>query len=183
MAYPEKPDYFNEIEWDEKKGVSRRTERAWAAHREYFSQLEAKYPRKPMDQLTPEFNPKVNRWATKLQYGILITEQAVVDFTIAHKMLTPAELEAHEDPDEPLDQWTCGTPFIEYLRKHTGAYLYLRDAFSRVDDLLVITLYDNYSMEEEHYEEAEEKRVIEVVQEITGINDPPRWHYDFSCNY
>ncbi|KAI0047361.1 hypothetical protein FA95DRAFT_1559205 [Auriscalpium vulgare] len=183
MPFPEHPEYFFEVVWDE-KGVSRRTERAWAASScQYFSQVEAMDPKKPMDQLTSEFNPKVNRAATTLQYGILITEEAIVDFTVAHKLLTPADLEDREDPDEPLDYVTCAIPFIRYMRKETGAYLYLRPAYSLVDDLQVITLYDNYSMEEEVYEDAEEKRVIEIVQKITGIKERPRWYHDYSCVY
>ncbi|KAI0050195.1 hypothetical protein FA95DRAFT_1555896 [Auriscalpium vulgare] len=136
-----------------------------------------------MDHLTPEFDPKITRGATKLQYGILITGAAVVKLTQANNLLTAADLEDRDDPTEPVDYQTCRVPLIKYLRKKTGAYLYLRNAFSRVDTLLVITLYDNYSMERERYEDANEKRVIEIVQEITGIKDIPRWHYDFSCNF
>ncbi|KAI0047363.1 hypothetical protein FA95DRAFT_1606161 [Auriscalpium vulgare] len=182
MALPEHPEYFFEVVWDE-NGVSHRTERAWSAHREYFSQLEAMNPKNPLDQLTSDFNPKTNPKATTLQYGILTTKQAVVEFTVAHELLTPADLEDREDPSEPIDFYTCAIPFMTYLRKETGAHLYLRPAYSLVDDLQVITLYDNYSVEEGVYEDAEEKRVIEIIQKITGIKERPRWYHDYSCVY
>ncbi|KAI0047369.1 hypothetical protein FA95DRAFT_1595780 [Auriscalpium vulgare] len=172
MPIPSK--YVGELVEDA-NGVFHPTERARIAEQEYFRELSKL--RIPQEHLSTELDPKHTMYPPKLHFGIAITGAAVTDFTLRNKLLPSDDLAAADDQKDPIDVWFCMSPFMRYLRKTTGCYLALRPVFDPADQLWAIELYDNYSIDKLKYPASRERKLVEQVQEITGIRDPPKWYW------
>ncbi|KAI0040933.1 hypothetical protein FA95DRAFT_804815 [Auriscalpium vulgare] len=170
MALPRFPPHMHEMLPDGNGGFYR-TERSRIARR-FFSELSKL--RQPQEQLTPNFDPKQTPDAPTLDFGIAITKAAVIEFTVKNGLLPTEDL---DNPSSSPDVWACHGPFMRHIRKVTGGCLVLRPVFSPEHDLWAITLYDNYNIDKLRYDEPEERRILRQVQEITGIDEPPKWYW------
>ncbi|KAI0048796.1 hypothetical protein FA95DRAFT_1557525 [Auriscalpium vulgare] len=167
------PSYLNEKVQDA-DGTLRPTERSIVARREYYSELSKL--RAPMEQLPAHLDPKHNPNAPQMQFGIPVTAANIIKFTRRNQLLSP-EVIAEEDPEYPIDEWTCLAPFMRHLRKMTGGCLCIQPVFDPTGQLWAIAFYDNYTIDSLKYPDAREKKIVETLHGILGTSDPPMWYW------
>ncbi|KAI0047371.1 hypothetical protein FA95DRAFT_1559216 [Auriscalpium vulgare] len=129
--------------------------------------------RKPLEQLTPEFDPLLTKSPPKLCYGFVVEVDRLLEYALAEDVL-PEDF-------KPKSRYTALPYVLDRLNELTGTRLRLCEPWLRVGDQFVLTIYTNYSMHRKHYSDDYDELIVEVLQEELGIEERPMWHWDASC--
>lgn len=119
----------------------------------------------------------------KLLYGFGTTVEDLFAYAKKINFLTDAKLQAAEDSDDAKDReyllCDCVKYVEKYLRWETRARLRFRTPVHVKYDT-VITLWDNYTMEDMEMDEEDTGEVLGLLREALGMkeDEQPLWYFE-----